>query len=322
MSVLRSLTNRMPSSVRQRIAALRDRLLLSYESLVDRQRHARYMTPADAAFTPNLSDRHLETQLTKDYHRIEKGLAMPAPKRPFGSAVESRLTALLPVADRSNDPLVQKAAARAREALSALEAWNIAGSADTDIAPIADQSRPMPAKNELEDWFNSRHSMRDFDPSHAVDNHLLATAASWSRKTPSVCNRQAGRVHVFQDRETIAELLKVQAGNAGFGQTVPTLVVFTAESTLFAGTGERNQRWIDGALFAMTYTWALHGLGVHSCMLNWSKRNAHSKVARRIGDIPDSEDIICFLAIGYPRNGQSRVARSPRRDIDDVLSIH
>ena len=321
MSALRSIADKLPPGLRQKAVALRDGLLLDRESRADIKRHRRYMTPSDEAFTVRMNDRQLETQLTKDYHRIEKGLAMPSPRRPFGAKVRARLVAMLPEAERSTDPLVAVAAERAREALAALDAWNEGGDIDPLIAPPV-VPLTVPTPEELDGFFTSRHSLRDFDPERPVGDELLAMAANWAARTPSVCNRQAGRVHVFNDKETIARLLKIQAGNAGFGQTVPTLIAFTVESSLFAGSGERNQRWIDGSLFAMTYTWALHGLGVHSCMLNWAKRNLHSDAARRVGGIPESEDIICLLAIGYPATPEVRVARSPRRGTEEILRLH
>ena len=36
-----------------------------------------------------------EAQLRMDYHRIEKGLSLPLPKRPLGASVDERLTMLL-----------------------------------------------------------------------------------------------------------------------------------------------------------------------------------------------------------------------------------
>lgn len=321
-SPIRKAFDSLPEPVRRAIASTRDSALLGVEALRDGRRHGKFAAPADAAFHPDLSDRNLEAQITKDYHRIEKGLALSEPKRPFGRAVQGRLEKMLPYADRSSDPTVHAAASRAREALAALKAWNEGGSVDDAVAPPIASDADAIDVAQLESFFTSRHSLRDFDPSRPVDDDVLAHAAVMAGSTPSVCNRQAGRVHVYHDPDTISQLLKLQAGNAGFGHTVPTLIVFTVESGLFAGSGERNQRWIDGSLYAMTYTWALHGLGTQSCMLNWSKRNSHSNAARNVGNIPASEDIICMMAIGYPKSPSARVARSPRRGTDETIRIH
>ena len=38
--------------------------------------------------------------------------------------------------------------------------------------------------------------------------------------------------------------------------------------------------------------------------------------------IPSSEDVICMIAIGYPPDGGVRVARSPRRPVEQILTMH
>ncbi len=112
--------------------------------------------------------------------------------------------------------------------------------------------------------------------------------------------------------------LSLQNGNSGFGSAVPTVALVTVDTQLFAGPGERNQGWIDGGLFSMSFVWALHGLGLDSCMLNLSLRNGRSDALRRTLDIPDYELPIMMIAIGYARPGH-RVARSPRRPIDEIV---
>lgn len=101
---------------------------------------------------------------------------------------------------------------------------------------------------------------------------------------------------------------------------VPVVAVVTVDSRLFTGTHERNQRWVDGALFAMSLVWALHGLGLSTCMLNWSMNNAASNRLRAAAGLPEHEDVVVLLALGYAATG-CRVARSPRRDLDQVLDL-
>jgi hypothetical protein len=45
--------------------------------------------------------------------------------------------------------------------------------------------------------------------------------------------------------------LSYQNGNSGFGHTVPALFVITSDMRIFEKSGERNQGWVDGGLFAM-----------------------------------------------------------------------
>ncbi|GAA4741716.1 hypothetical protein GCM10023328_23660 [Modestobacter marinus] len=120
------------------------------------------------------------------------------------------------------------------------------------------------------------------------------------------------------DPARIARLAGLQNGNAGFRDQIPCLLVVTVDAKLFAGAGERNQRWVDGGLYAMSLVWALHAQGVASCMLNWSVGHAQSRRLRGAAGIPDHLDVVTLVAAGHPRDGL-RVARSPRRPVDEVL---
>ncbi|MGI9822607.1 nitroreductase family protein [Agromyces sp. Marseille-Q5079] len=293
--------------------------LMYSEFLRDYRRYRDSAAPSDEAVTAVVSGVNLEAQLTKDYHRVEKGLSLREPKQPFGAAVERRLAMLIPVAgaQASEAPYLRFA----EDAHGALGSWNGGGGVDDEVSPPA-MPAPLFGAVEMDRFFATRHSVRDFDETRPVEAATVEEAVRLTTYTPSVCNRQAGRVHAFSGADDAARILAHQNGNAGFRSQVRSVLVVTVERGLFAGATERNQRWVDGGLFAMTLVWALHGLGVSSCMLNWSMTNAQSDALRREAGIPDSEDVICMIAIGYPPEQGFRVARSPRRPVSQVLTTH
>jgi nitroreductase len=209
----------------------------------------------------------------------------------------------------------------AEDARAALQTWNAEGTVIDLISPMATVIAPTDAI-VLDEFITSRRSVRDFDETRQVDPAIVVEAVRLASHTPSVCNRQAARVHEYRGHENAARILAHQNGNAGFRDQVQNVLVVTVERGLFAGASERNQRWIDGGLFAMTLVWALHGLGVSSCMLNWSMTNDRSDALRAAAGIPSSEDVICMIAIGYPPDGGVRVARSPRRPVEQILTMH
>jgi nitroreductase len=321
MSVLSRLVDAMPTRARSYAFLMRDRVSLIAESAQDYFRYRRFSGPADKAVHARIGGRNLEAQLTKDYHRIEKGLSFRAPKTPFGSSVKDRLDLLLPLAAGSDESRILAVREPVESALSALDDWNSRGVVDHEVSPVGD-FRPSMSVEQAEQLFMTRHSLRNFDETRAVPPELVTKALEFVSRTPSVCNRQAGNIHLYSDPEQIRRILKLQGGSAGFSETITSLAAVTVEIGLFTGTGERNQRWVDGGLTAMTLVWALHSLGVHTCMLNWSKRNTHSERAREVGGIPASEDIICLVAFGYPPADGYRVARSPRRRLDDFSTTH
>lgn len=295
-----------------RLKRLRHQLLLAREYVADFARYRRASAPLDGAITASVSPRHKETQVTKDYHRVEKGLALPAPKRPFGAEVEARLVTLVGAGGAEKD-----AAPFERYGVSALQAlrsWNDGGDVDPEVSPVRAPATPVDPE-VVETLFTSRHSVRDF-ADRPVPQDLLRRATELARLTPSVCNRQAWHVRYFSAPDA-QRVLKHQNGNAGFRDSVPCVAVISVDARLFAGPGERNQPWIEGGLFSMSLSLALHGLGVDTCMLNWSMTNAASQRLRAEAGMEPWELVIMMMAIGYGAEGH-RVARSPRRDVGEI----
>ena len=296
---------------------LKDFTALVHSWFVELVRHIKYAGPNDLLVGNRLSGANLEAQLIKDYHRVEKGLALRNPRRPFGSEVEARMTALL----ARRDGISVTTRLRAEQALKGLRAWNELGERVDVIAPrltsayegIAEDMSPE------ERFLVSRRSVRDFS-SQRVDVGLIRRAVSIASNSPSVCNRSAGRVHIFRGKSA-TKILSFQNGNSGFRESVDTVAVLTVNRAYFLGGTERNQPWIDGALFAMTFVYGLHAQGLATCMLNWSVSARQSVKLRKFAGISPSEDIICMVAIGIAHPG-ARVARSPRTHVESLLTLH
>ena len=94
-------TNGSPLSSARRLAGRWKRALkwqlTGWEFVQDASRYRRFA--AESGRSPSrMTDSQLEAQLTKDYHRVEKGLALREPRRPFGAEVEARLNKYLPEA--------------------------------------------------------------------------------------------------------------------------------------------------------------------------------------------------------------------------------
>jgi len=295
-----------------------ERVLIITESFADAMRHDRWAAPTDGGFSKRTSGRALECQVTKDYHRVEKGLSLRAPKTTFGIEVQKRLELGIKLANPA-DAYVSSA----EGSLAAIRQWNATGTIDPDIAPRR-ENFPQTAlayedTSTASDLFRTRRSVRNFDESRSIPVSLMDTAVDLAGNTPSVCNRQPWRVTFVNDPVSVAKVLNLQNGNAGFAASVPAVAVITVDCRLFAGSGERNQRWVDGGLFAMSLVYALHSMKVQTCMLNWAMSNASSRAMRKTLDLAPYQDIVALVAIGYGPESY-RVARSPRRPSNDVLT--
>lgn len=172
--------------------------------------------------------------------------------------------------------------------------------------------------DDPEQFFLSRHSVRDFSPA-GVPRELLHRALRLAMTTPSVCNRQAWHVYHMDQRVSIDRALAVQNGNRGFGHEVPCLLIITADLRAFDTHGERFQHCIDGGMFAMSLVLALHALGLATCCLNWSCGAGDDRRLRKAVAIDDAHSVIMMLAVGYASENL-KVCYSARRPLHSILT--
>ncbi len=278
------------------------------------------------------------------YHSIEKGLALPQPRYHFGQVKIRMLLHQVQKYLHCSKPHPQIEAALG--ALWAYVAFH--EKADQPISHLADEIANLQAqydqirknrqetghggtrmvtrqaiwassRKDLCEFFEHRYSIRQF-ADQAVEPDVIAEAIRMAQKSPSVCNRQSGRVYIFDNDELGGEILACQTGNAGFGHTADKILVITSSLGAFLSVGERNQCWIDGGLFAMTLVYALHSLGLGTCCLNWSVEYEQDRRLREVAGIRDSENIIMLLAVGHLPE-RFRVAYSQRNLLDEVATF-
>ena len=166
----------------------------------------------------------------------------------------------------------------------------------------------------------SRRSVRAYQqrPVNLVE---VRAAIALAQLSPSACNRQPWIVHAYEERKKIDSMLELQNGNAGFGRLIPLLLVICVETSAFFDGSERNEPYVDAGLFTMTLLLALQAKGLSSCCLNWCVEPDADREAHRRGQIPDSERIIMYLAVGYAEEA-AVVPRSARRSVDTFLKVH
>nr|WP_295130997.1 nitroreductase family protein [uncultured Roseateles sp.] len=286
----------------------------------------------------------IEAQIIKTYHRLEKGLALAAPRPGFGrDAVDLLLT------ECETHLRLFGANASLRRALETLDAyiefnrgqgadvqWLLprleslrarlveagfgpVGPAEAGTLAVSRESIHRASRLDLSEFFAQRYSVRQFS-GEPIAPALFEQAARMAQKTPSVCNRESGTAYVIQDKAKMAKLLSLQNGNRGFGDQAGALLVFTSRLDTFLSVGERYQGWIDGGLFAMSWIYAVHSLGLGSCCLNWSVEPQEDLALKQAAGIPEDELVIMMLVVGHLPEA-FKVASSPRRPLDQVLKF-
>ncbi len=313
------------------------RLVKAY--LFDLRRYARYSGTINMRFRQNE-----EAWLIMAYHRIEKALALKNPRPGFGKAnvrdmlqklelyykrygVDDTVEICMSVLqlyfefNRYHDAEIRELETRYNElrdmilAGGSIQQRNIGG-----VIPIRREDVLRAAIVDFEVFSRSRRSIRQFAPD-PVELDVIKKAISIAQSTPSVCNRQTWRTHVFLDKEQIKEILKYQNGNRGFGEDAAAILIVTASLPYFIGVGERNQAFIDGGMYAMTLVYALHSLGLGTCCLNLSVSPSVDTRLHEVAKIPCDEVLIMMIAVGHLPE-EFVVASSPRRPLSDVVTVH
>ncbi len=174
-------------------------------------------------------------------------------------------------------------------------------------------------KQNFLDFARSRKSVRSFT-GEKVDISTIRKVIELSNSSPSVCNRQAAKVYLLENKEIIDKCLKIQGGFNGFSQNVNQLMILTIDRSYFYITGERYQFYIDGGIYLLNLLYALHFYKIAACPANWGKDFIDDNKLREIIDINKSEQVICMIPIGIAQE-EFAITLSYRRTVDEVLHV-
>lgn len=280
----------------------------------------------------------LSYELIFYYHKLEKGLCLPNARNSFGKPYAKHIIKLLEEWIKDQHPLDNPIFQGAIETLRSYRSHisndpsneqictdinkfiSNHGKHETHTTPIRHSKLPDESLQQFRQLCQARRSLRNFS-SKNVSKQKLTLAISLAQLSPSACNRQPCRAHVYTNRSTIKKLLSIQNGNRGFDHTISTLALITGDIKAFFNFSERNEPFLDGGLFTMSLIYGLQSQGIGSCCLNWCASLKNDKIAHDIGAIPSNERILTYLAIGYPET-DAIVPRSHRKPVEDVAKFH
>ena len=263
-------------------------------------------------------------------HSLEKGMALPAPSPGFGKKKALNLhRQALAYRRRFGDDHIYRlclATLAAHQRFQLLIEGDHAGfpleDFDREVAGTQAGARRVTREEFLRtariDFGNfalNRSSVRNFT-GEPIDEADILDAIRVASKSPSVCNRACAKAYYSNDPDVIARALSHQSGNAGFGHLAGAVFIITADMRAFYKSGERNQAWIDGGLFAMSLNYALHSKGYGACMLNWSMDAANDVALRREFRIPREHSVVMMMVARHVPETFA-VTISPHRDISN-----
>lgn len=174
------------------------------------------------------------------------------------------------------------------------------------------------ATGNFESLVCSRHSIRYFRREAIPNREQIVRALEIAAKTPSACNRQAWKTHVYYGLDSI-KLLKWQSGCRGFEEEVPCSIVVTANLKGFLWH-EVHQAYVDGGMYAMNLLNALHFEGFGTIPLSLGFESEKLSGLRRFG-IPENEVPIVIIGVGVMEE-TFKVAVSNRKDITATNTWH
>lgn len=320
----------------RKLGGIRQWLELIQIYVYDFRRFSRFYVNASSKKT---GKEELQGWILQDKHRIEKGISLPNVRPNFGRAVLERLFKHLKMYRSGYEKdkvyfwgigafLAYYEFHRSKN--MPLETWflkmfrNLDNddiehplSQEVGLSPLA-ESEISP--ESFKGFCYSRSSARSFNVEKSISKEKLRSIVTIALKTPSVCNRQHWKVHIVSG-ELKKKVLRLQNGNAGFGNDAPQVAIITSSLKAFYLPSERAQAYTDGGLFSMSFILACHAYGLASCALNWSASLIQDKEIRKLNVVEDDETIIMLIALGYAKDN-SMVAKSPRKSVDEILTIH
>ena len=181
------------------------------------------------------------------------------------------------------------------------------------------ENKPVLSVEQLESFFASRHSIRDFEKKDISEETLLRAVRA-AQMAPSACNRQAVRAYVLPS-EKICELYENDLeGIGGFAQSANKFIFITGQLSAYADW-EYNQHIVSASIFATYLMEALLALNIGACLVQ--RPLAYSKqwhrIAQKLG-VPKDERLVLMMAVGYMKE-TCTVPVSKRLPVEQVVKF-
>lgn len=303
--------------------------------------HWRLLCRHSASIHTEKCREKMEYVLLRRNHIIEKGMSIRCPKNGFGrEKVKSLLVDLLkykklygnidnflyyPITTIREYISYSKANGNDFEEIESLYQQLKEGlSFEFDCAPVAGvivktkEQIEKEKKTNFDGFLSSRHSLRYF-AKEKPSVEKIDEALRLAQKTPSACNRQGWKVHLFEG-EKCMELLKWQGGSKGF-ECEPTIAfLVTANERAFL-KHEPFQAYVDGGMYAMSLLLALHEVGLGAIPLSCGFHYRKLSPLFKKFNIPRNEVPIEIIAAGEMES-EFKIAASSRKNIKQTTIRH
>ena len=155
-------------------------------------------------------------------------------------------------------------------------------------------------KTLIKKFILSRTSCRNFQKKY-ISEDIIKDIISLAIDAPNGCCRQAVRFYITQKASKITNLIPNIAGITNF-TNIQGLVAVCAESSFYS-LKDKKLQYVDASLSSENFILAASMHGVYGTMCNFFHASPKQiNNCKKILSIKDSENIVMFIAIGYPIN--------------------
>lgn len=277
-------------------------------------RHRRMLALLD---TDIAKRNHQAAELSRFTHSIEKGLTISNPRLGFGHEKQKKMMQLIIQLEGSSSSYHRETCMVALDALKdylayhrekkytdefccELEAFvkehEVAHEGKLGGVIAIKKSDCVFNRDEIERFFHTRHSIRDFHDTD-VDDVTLKKALKLAQYAPSACNRQGVRAYVLS-KEMSGEIAKNLSGIGGFADKVARFIMITGKTSAYRQE-ETYQYIVSASIYAGYLSLALHAHGLAGCIVQrqvlWSKD--WDQLRMRL-EIPEDEQLVMLVAVG------------------------
>ena len=158
-----------------------------------------------------------------------------------------------------------------------------------------------------------RYSLKSYD-SRKVEKDKLDVILEAAKLAPTAKNLQNNLIYVVESEEALAKVDELTP--CRYGASTVLVISYDRSNVYTYPGGKYDSSFEDAAIVATHIILAAKSIGVDSCWIN----NFDPDQAREVFDLPENEDVVCFIDLGYPREGAGPLANhSKRKDLDEFV---
>ena len=164
------------------------------------------------------------------------------------------------------------------------------------------------------DVIKERYSCKKFSE-RQVEEEKLQKILQAGRLAPTAKNLQEQRIYVIRSAEGLAKVDKLTP--CRYGASTVLAVAFDKNNVFVYPGGKRDSGIEDATIVATHLMLAAKAEGVDSCWINFFDPE---EAAKELG-LPENEQMLMFLDLGYPADGAGPLApHGQRKDLKETVS--